>query len=235
MMVAMEDQDSEYLNGINKVDSRFKENRSSRDWVNEFLKRHPVLTKRLATNIKRCRAAVTAEIVNEYFDNAEKELANLLSGAIVNYDESNLKDDPSAKTVIARGGSRHVETIMDSSKQSTSITAAVSDNGCVLPFYVVYKAKYVYPTWIENGPQHTTYNASESGWFNMLLFEDWFIKTALTYFKKFGPNQKKAIIGDNLGAHLSIKVIQMCEENNIFASLVCSRTERSRSENYKES
>ncbi|KAE8743717.1 hypothetical protein FOCC_FOCC009668 [Frankliniella occidentalis] len=205
----------QYLNETKKVDSRFKENRPSRDWVNEFLKRHPVLTKRLATNIKRCRAAVSAETVNQYFDNVEKELANVPAGAIVNYDESNLKDDPSAKIVIARRGSRHVETIMDSSKQSTSIMAAVSDNGYVLPFYVVYKAKYVYPTWIENGPQHTVYNASESGWFNMLLFEDWFIKTALTYFKNFGPNQKKAVIGDNLGAHLSIKVIQMCEENNI--------------------
>ncbi|KAK3929651.1 LOW QUALITY PROTEIN: Jerky protein homolog-like [Frankliniella fusca] len=205
----------QYLTGTNQVDSRFVNNRPSRDWVNSFLQRHPVLTKRLATNIKRCRAAVSAETVNQYFDNVEKELAAVPSGAIVNCDETNLRDDPSAKIVIARRGSRHVETIMDSSKQSTSIIAAVSDTGIVLPFYFVYQAKYVYPTWIENGPKHTVYNATESGWFNMIIFEDWFVKTALPYFKKFGPNQKKAIIRDNLGAHLSIKVIQLCEENNI--------------------
>ncbi|KAE8737983.1 hypothetical protein FOCC_FOCC016547 [Frankliniella occidentalis] len=152
----------QYLIGTNQVDSRFVNNRPSRDWVNNFLQRHPLLTKRLATNIKRCRAAVSAETVNHYFDNVEKELAAMPSGAIVNYDETNLRDDPSAKIVIARRGSRHVETIMDSSKQSTSIMAAVSDTGIVLPFYVVYQAKYAYPTWIENGPKQTVYNATES-------------------------------------------------------------------------
>lgn len=102
---------------------------------------------------------------------------------------------------------------MDTSKSSTSVMFCISGDGKLLPAYVVYKSKYVYPKWVEGGPPGTRYNRSMSGWFDSDLFEDWFEKIALPYLRR--QDGTKVIIGDNLGSHLSYKVIKQCNENNI--------------------
>ncbi|KAG5875037.1 hypothetical protein JTB14_006985 [Gonioctena quinquepunctata] len=83
----------------------------------------------------------------------------------------------------------------------------------MLPPYIVYKAVQLGSTWTENGPENARYNRSKSGWFDLHLFEDWFKSSVLPYFKKLeGP---KVLIGDNLASHVSINVIQECQNNNI--------------------
>lgn len=90
---------------------------------------------------------------------------------------------------------------------------AATANGNLLTPDVVYKLKHLYPEWIEGGPDGCQYNRSQSGWFDSVLFEDWFFKIIFPYFKtKDGP---KLLIGDNLASHLSESVIRVCEENNI--------------------
>ncbi|KAG5873484.1 hypothetical protein JTB14_029161 [Gonioctena quinquepunctata] len=90
---------------------------------------------------------------------------------------------------------------------------AVLASGKLLPPYIVYKAKYLYPDWIEGGPEGARYNRTKSGWFDSDLFEDWFFQIALPALRS--NDGKKVIIGDNLGSHLSFKVIEACEENNL--------------------
>ncbi|KAJ8968606.1 hypothetical protein NQ317_015892 [Molorchus minor] len=67
---------------------------------------------------------------------------------------------------------------------------AATAKGDMLACYVVYKAKYVYSTWVEGGPKKSRYNATASGWFDILL-------------------------GDNLSSHLSAEVVSLCNDNNI--------------------
>lgn len=80
-------------------------------------------------NIKRSRAAVSHEDINKYFDNLEKELENVPSSNIVNFDETNLSDDPGRKKVISERGCRYQERIMNTSKSATSIMFAASADG----------------------------------------------------------------------------------------------------------
>ena len=88
--------------------------------------------------------------------------------------------------------------------------------GTLLPPYIVYKAEHLYNTWQEGGPQGARYSTSRSGWFDSALFEDWFETIALSYFKKKATkDQPKVLIGDNLSSHLTLSVIQKCEEYNI--------------------
>lgn len=47
--------------------------------------------------------------------------------------------------------------------------------GELLPPYVVYKSKQLQCTWTERGPKDTRYNNSPSGWFDMNIFNDWFL------------------------------------------------------------
>lgn len=64
---------------------------------------------RKASNIRRSRAAVSPDIIREYFTNLERELEGIPPQNIFNCDESCMKDDPSVHTCIFRKGVRYPE------------------------------------------------------------------------------------------------------------------------------
>lgn len=82
-----------YLDRLGKV-TRFDDNLPGVDWLEGFLQRHRELTMRRANLIKRSRAAVSREMVREFF----KEYAKVVEGVppenIWNFDETNLADNP---------------------------------------------------------------------------------------------------------------------------------------------
>ncbi|XP_055633246.1 uncharacterized protein LOC129773632 [Toxorhynchites rutilus septentrionalis] len=125
---------------------------------------------------------------------------------MINYDETNFSDDPGSTKVVVQRGQKHVDRVMDHSKCSFSVMFAGAGNGKVLPPYVVYAALHLYPTWTEGGPK---------GWFDSVVFEDWFFTVALPYFKGLHNDKKRIIIGDNVASHLSFRVLQSCIANNI--------------------
>lgn len=202
-----------YLNRAGRIEKRFRDNRPGHEWVKCFLKRNKELTVRVSENVKRARAAVTRETVIDYFKNLEVTLSGVPPSNIINYDETNFCDDPGQVKVIVKRGSRHPERIVDSSKSSISVMIAAAADGSVLPPYTVYRAKHLYDTWTEGGITGAGYNRNQSGWFDLTMFESWFVEIVLPYFRKLdGP---KVIIGDNLSSHLSYNVIKLCQEQNI--------------------
>ena len=58
------------------VSKCFKNSTPGDDWISNFAKRNR-LSKRVASNIKRSRSAVTADIVNNYFDELEATFERL--------------------------------------------------------------------------------------------------------------------------------------------------------------
>ncbi|KAG5878381.1 hypothetical protein JTB14_020617 [Gonioctena quinquepunctata] len=83
----------------------------------------------------------------------------------------------------------------------------------MLPPYIVYKAKHSYVGWTEGGIEGARYNRTLSGWFDATIFEDWFYSIILPHFKKLDGH--KVLVGDNLSSHVTLSVIQECENNNI--------------------
>lgn len=193
---------------------KFKNNTPGPDFVESFLKRHKeVLSSRMCQNIKRSRAAVSPEIINAYFDELEKELKDVPPSHIINYDETNLCDDPGKRKLIFRRGCKYPERVINSSKASTSVMFAATADGKILPPYVVYKAQHLYDSWRERGPKNSRYNRTKSGWFDSFCFSDWVESTAIQFLKHLeGP---KFLIGDNLSSHLSVDVIKLCTDNQI--------------------
>lgn len=205
-----------FLDRQGKTERRFNNNMPGKDWVDEFLRRQKRnLTQRLGQNVKRARARVDRASINAYFDNLEVTLANVEPRCIINYDETNITDDPKRKKVIVRRKCRHPELIVDSSKSSVSVMFTAAGDGTVLPPYVTYKSKHLYESWTQGGPDGTAYNRTNSGWFTMEIFEDWYFKVALPYIFRLPNNLKKVLIGDNLASHVSAAVVESCEENNI--------------------
>lgn len=203
----------QYLNKRGLNEKRFSNNMPGEGWFNGLMKRHPQLTIKLAENTKRVRAAITYEVVEDYFRNVAEIIKDVPGKNIVNYDETNFVDDPGRVKVVMKKGSKHAYRALDSSKCSTTVMFAIAADGTRLPPYTVYKAKYLYEGWKEGGLPGSMYNRSSKGWFDSELFEDWFRTVALPYFRKLDGT--KVIIGDNLQSHITINVIQECENNDI--------------------
>ena len=201
-----------YLDRVGKRVSMFKNNIPGTGFMNSFMKRHG-LGRRLAMNIKKKRAAVSRPVIDDYFDGLETSLDGLPPQNIINYDESNLTDDPGRVKCIFRRGTKYPEKIQDSSKTSISLMWAGAGDGTLLPPYVVYRSKHLYDTWCDGGPAGARYGRTMTGWFDEFCFQDWFVTIALPYLKNLDGT--KALIGDNLSSHLSDTVIRECGRNNI--------------------
>ena len=191
----------------------FPNNLPGYEWALSFLDRHPDLRQRNALNIKRSRAKIDARIMEEFFDSLAVTLKDVPAGNILNYDETNLTDDPGKKRVVTRRGCRYPERVINSSKSGVSLMFGCFADGATIPIYVVYKSKHMWDSWVSGGPVGTRYNRMNSGWFDAVTFHDWFVNIAFPELKRReGP---KVMIGDNLASHLSLDIIQKCEENNI--------------------
>lgn len=124
-----------------------------------FLNNHKdVISNKMCQNIKRSRAMVNDKIVNDYFDELSITLDGIEPRNILNYDETNMTDDPGRKKILVRRGSHHPERIIDTTKSSTSVMFSCSTDGTLLPPYIVYRAENLYTTWMENGPKGAMYN-----------------------------------------------------------------------------
>lgn len=195
-----------------------KNNCPGSDWISGFLKRHKkALSMRFAANISSNRAKLTQEVIDAFFKNAGEVLKDINPSNIINYDETNLTDDPKNKKIICKRGTKYPERVINSSKTAISLMYSGAADGTILPTYVVYKAEHLWDTWLHGGPPGTRYNRSKSGWFDSICFEDWFNKIAVPYFSKL--DGKKVMIGDNLSSHFSVTTLQKCKDLDI--SFIC--------------
>ncbi|XP_046384931.1 jerky protein homolog-like [Ischnura elegans] len=188
------------------------------DWGKSFLKRHPDLSTRVCSNIKRERIAIDSIAIDSnaieyYFDNLERCLTEVPPQNLWNYDETNLTDDPGNNKVVCSRGSKYVEQVMNSSKTSTSVMICGNAKGELLPPYVLFKAERLWDTWTEGGPKGCRYDRSKSGWFDSAIFEEWFFSLVLPRLRK--QDGVKVLLGDNLASHINHAVIKACQENHI--------------------
>lgn len=203
-----------HLDQIGHTIKRFKNNCPGIDWVKSFLKRHiENISQRMCRNIKRNRAEVNKNIINTYFDNLSQTLEGVSPSNIINYDETNLSDDPGRKKVICKRGTKYPKRVMNQSKSATSVMFAATTDGQLLPPYVIYKSAHLYDTWTEGGPPGTRYNRSSSGWIDGQLFLEWYSKIIIPHCRRL--NGKKVIIGDNLSSYLSSEVIKLSKKHSI--------------------
>lgn len=150
--------------------------------------------------------------MNAYFNELERDLKDIPPTHIVNYDETNLSDDP-GRRLVTRRGCKYPERVLNSTKASISVMFATAGYRQILPPYVVYKAMNMYDSWRVGGPRNCRYNRTAFGWFDSFCFTDWVETFAVPYLKEL--NGVKYLIGDNLSSHMSIKAKKLCGENKI--------------------
>jgi hypothetical protein len=91
--------------------TRFTDNLPTRKWVRRFLGRHPGL--RTANRIKRARASVSREDIQEFFANYIKAVEGVPPENLLNYDETNFADNPGTKKCLFKKGTKYCEKVKD--------------------------------------------------------------------------------------------------------------------------
>ena len=101
-----------YLDKVGKNARMFTSNYTGVEWAHGFLKRHrATLRPRMCQNISSKRAQVDKQSIDTYFSNLEVSLKDIPPENIVNYDETNLTDDPGRRQAIFRRGTKYPVTI----------------------------------------------------------------------------------------------------------------------------
>lgn len=173
-----------YLDKKGVQETRLTNNLPGRDWATNFVKRHKNdISNRLSANISSKRAMMTSEKLDIFFENAREKLTSTDPSLIINYDETNLTDNPGAKKFIFKRGTKYPERVVNSTKTAISLMYAGTADGQLLPEYVVYKAENMWNTWTIGGPTGTRYNRSRSGWFDNVCFEDWFFTVVIPFLR----------------------------------------------------
>ena len=93
---------------------------------------------------------------------------------------------------LFRRGTKYPCKVANSTKSSISVMISGTIDG-LLPPYIIYKAKEMYFKWALNGPAGAVYNRTESGWFDMASFGDYFDKIVVPWARR--REGKKLIIG----------------------------------------
>lgn len=63
-------------------------------------------------------------------------MTDIIPNNIINYDETNLTDDPGRKKIITKRGTKYPEWVTNSSKSSVSVMIAATADGDLLPSYL---------------------------------------------------------------------------------------------------
>lgn len=91
-------------------------------WAYGFIKRHRnLLSLRVTSNIKKARAEKSCPEMREYFSYLKESLKEVPKENILNYDETNLSDDPGKSKCIVKRGTKYPERIMNHSKFTSTI------------------------------------------------------------------------------------------------------------------
>ncbi|CAG4988713.1 unnamed protein product [Colias eurytheme] len=127
----------------------FKDGVPGRHWFQNFLKRHPTISRRVAQNLPTNRNEVKEEAirlwfgrVRQYFE--ENNLIDLLDdpARIFNCDETGFFLCPKAKQVIVQRGSKKVYTrVANDEKECLTVLVNVAADGKVAPPMVLYPYK----------------------------------------------------------------------------------------------
>lgn len=156
------------------------------DWLRGFLVRHSNLALKKSTILKKQRAQISAEQLDQWFDllSSVIEENGLVHrpAQIFNADETGEKttvtfarmlsrcstvvgmsDSISCSKVIVRRGSSDAYRIQGGSggKSFTSVMMCASATGALLPPFIIYRSKRLFSEWCIGGPPDTGFSNSD--------------------------------------------------------------------------
>ena len=206
---------------INGINHRF--NATGRELLEGFMKRHPMLSVRVAeaTSIQRAigfnRAKVSRffdELQQVMFDGSDSQLIPAVN--ILNVDESGLTICHKPGKVITQKGKRSVGSLTSAEKGKTvTIVCCVSASGCYIPPMIVYPRLRVRPEFLDKAPTGSVQGGSKNGWITLELFEKWFDHFVDTVRPEVRPQPVLLILDGHSSHTRNLNVIKKARESNV--------------------
>ena len=199
-------------------DENFK---SSRGWVDNFLRRNQFSIRRHTTVGQRLPADLYPKV--EAFIKFNANLINsfkLPLAAIGNMDETAIWSDMPSPTTIAPVGAKSIPLLTTGhEKQRTTVALTALANGQKLPPYVIFKGKRL-PSDLK-GVRGVIIAVSPNGWMTEELVIDYLNRV----WGQFSFN-KRLLVWDSLRAHITDRIKASLHEKNTLLSVIpggCTR------------
>ena len=200
----------------------FKKTGPTKQWWNDFKKRHPHLRLRRPDTLDRGRATMgNVWSLREYFSILKEVMdANDFHSnphLVFNCDEAAVNLNKSAgQKVVVPCNQKHTHTVASATNEHITVHCCVSASGGTIPPMIIFTKTYPGGAYHKNGPVSATYAVSDTGFMDQELYFHWFEKT----FLKFAPPQRPLLlIQDGASSHISCPLIKSAIANDVI--LLC--------------
>ncbi|KAJ0180927.1 hypothetical protein K1T71_003012 [Dendrolimus kikuchii] len=195
------------------------------DWLRQFLKRNPSISKRKPQIMNPARAQkLNKPIVEEHFQTI-KQLYNELDipqhpERLYNMDEKGCRITlHKQQTVLAEKGSKRVHLIAPEHAENVTIAMCVNAIGTAIPPMILFKGQRQRPDLTENLPAGTLVRMAPKGSMTSDLFVEF-----IQHLGKFKVTSKCLLIFDGAKCHLSIEALDEADKNGIVLYCLPSNT-----------
>lgn len=211
-----------YLNA-NQRRTPFTNNFPGRKWYKNFLKRHPVIAKRLSQNLIKSRAAVTEVQLKSWHAEVRKYCAdNDLLEALndpkrtFNMDEKGFIMTPKNEVVLARRGQKAVYNRSENDEKEC-VTALLGGNaaGMQTPPMLVYPYKRMPSNILLHLPPNWSVGISENGWQTQQTFYDYISNVFCKWLSESSIELPIILFIDGHKSHMSLTLSEFCSANQI--------------------
>ena len=195
------------------------------DWIRKFIKDQRLSIKD-ATKLSKERHNATRNpfIVYRFFDLLEKTVKEMeienRPDLLWNCDETGMPHEPRQFKVISEQGVKTLQVVPGSDRDNTTVLAAGSATGKVLPRLIVHSGKQVQLSWCPKIVEKEKYPwlyANNSGWMTTDIFYKWFQlwEEKTRTFDENGDVEPRLMIYDGHLSHMGLDTLRYAREYNV--------------------
>lgn len=207
----------------NERKNPFVDNLPGRRWYKNFLKRHPIIAKRLSQNLSKCRAVVTEGQLKAWHAEVHKycEENNLLEALndptrVFNMDEKGFILTPKNEVVLAKKGQKAVYNRCPNDEKEC-VTALLGGNaaGMDTPPMLVYAYKRMPSNILLHLPAKWSVGISENGWQTQKTFYDYMTDVFHKWLLETKIKLPVILFIDGHKSHISLTLSEFCSDHQI--------------------
>ena len=189
-------------------------------WIDRFRARHPEIQGTWTRQIESAQhLAVNTATVTTWFDAVTKlQIQHTYPpGCIYNMDESGFAVGTSQSSRVLVNIREHSSwKIINGRQEWITAIECVSAAGVAIPPLVIFKAKHTNTSWIPaDTPLDWRFSTSNSGWTSDSHAYEWLTTVFEPSTKLADPTQRRLLIMDGHGSHITANVIAYCMEHAI--------------------